>query len=274
MSSSSTIRIASFDVGKKNFAQYIEDVSTEDLISISREYQNLPNNIKITKKNCPHDKRLLHLLDKVFLSGTRVQIGVYDLRDSSSNTLDHRTRLNILDHIDRFTEILSTVDVFIIEQQYFKTWGGRRKTNRGSEANVDAIKVAEVLMTCLLDRFPFRSISYFGSTNKTQLLGAPWTLSKTERKKWAEVKFREVCALRKDKDMIGLFELKDSILRKRLNTEMIISDFLKKYTSSHSSVDGEELCVKMLRYRQKLDDISDACIQLQAFKYKYFILRR
>jgi hypothetical protein len=70
--------------------------------------------------------------------------------------------------------------------------------------------------------------------------------------------------------MVDLFNLEDLVYRKKLSNENKIQSFLKTYDSSNSE-DGKVLAEKVVRKRQKLDDISDACLQLQAFKFKTMI---
>lgn len=269
-SKSTVIRIASFDIGKKNFAQYIEDVDGEILKKLSDKYCALPATLKRKVKG-PISKELEKILHSVCISGTRVQTGVYDLRDNSnSDTLDLQTRKNILTHLYKYQSLWDDCDMFIIEQQYFKTWSGRSKKNRGTEANVDAIKIAESVFMWFLDNYPFKTVMYFGSQNKTQILGAPWKMTKSQRKKWAEEKAREIYELRGDQSMIELFSLSDRIFRKRLDSEKKIQSYIDTYPEECSD-DCRELAEKVVRHRQKLDDISDACIQAQAFKFRCLV---
>lgn len=264
------IRIASFDVGKKNFAQYIEDVDSKILLELEERYSKIPKKSK-GKINGSLSNDIMEIVDKICLSGTRVQTGVYDLRNSTSDTLDLTTRKNLLNHLYKYQDIWNTCDIIVIEQQYFKTWSGRSKRNRGTEANVDAIKIAESIFIWFLDNYPMKYITYFGSQNKTQILGAPWKMKKPQRKKWAEEKAREIYNSRNDVSMIELFQLSDRIFRKRLDSEQKIQSYIDTYPEQCSE-DGRELAEKLVRYRQKLDDIGDAFLQAQAFKFKYFIV--
>lgn len=268
---SGKIRIASFDIGKKNFAQYIEDADVQTLLRLEKEYNELPKSFRRKVKGSMNSK-ILDLLDDVYVSGIRVQTGVYDLRnDKESDKLDIPTRLNIIRHLEEYRGLWDTCDVFIIEQQYFKTWNGRSKSkSSGTEANVDAIKIAEGVLMWFLNDYPFKTIEYFGSQNKTQILGAPWSMKKDHRKKWAENKSREIYEMRKDKSMIELFNLSDLIYRKRLNTEKQIVFYLSTYPNDCSE-DCRILAERLVRERQKLDDIGDACIQCQAFKFRSMV---
>jgi hypothetical protein len=164
----------------------------------------------------------------------------------------------------------------VIEQQYFKTWSGRSKRNRGTEANVDAIKIAEAVYMWLLDHFPFHKIVYYSSSNKTQVLGAPKKLSKPKRKKWAEKEAREIYRLRQDQGMMEVFALQDRIFRKRLDSNVKIQSFIDSYPFRSDEEENVEDCIslaeKVVRDRQKLDDIADACLEVQAFKFQNFVI--
>jgi hypothetical protein len=264
------IRIASFDIGKKNFAQYIEDANVENLLRLEKKYTGLPKSLQRRVKGAMNSK-ILEILDEIYLSGERVHTGVYDLRnDLTSDRLDIPTRLNIIQHLESFAGLWDTCDIFIIEQQFFKTWNGRSKRSAGTEANVDAIKIAEGVLMWFLNEYPFKTVEYFGSQNKTQILGAPWYMKKEQRKKWAKDKSREIYELRKDYGMVELFALEDRIYRKRLDAEERIQSYLDTYPEDCPE-DCQILATRIVRERQKLDDIGDACVQCQAFKFRSMV---
>lgn len=263
-------RIASFDVGKVNFAQYVEDVDTDKVLKLEEKYKKLPKKFKRRVRG-PMNSLISELLEEMYLTGTRIQTGVYDLReDKESKKLDLQTRVNIILHLNKYMWVWDKCDVFVIEQQFFKTWGRRgKKSKGGSEANVDAIKVAEAIMTWFLVEYPSKTVIYFGSSNKTLMLGAPCGLGDNKRKKWAIQKTRDIYEKRNDYDMIELFKLSDRIYRKHLNKEEKIQGFIDSYQGK--SDDGKYLAKRLVRERQKLDDISDACLQAQAFKFKTMV---
>lgn len=264
------IRIASFDIGKKNFAQYIEDADIATLKKLEGEYSSLPKKFQRRVKG-PMTENISSILRRLYLSGMKVQTGVYDLRDDkTSDKLDLQTRLNLLQHLESYMDLWRTCDIFIIEQQYFRTWSGRSKRSAGTEANVDAIKMAEATFMWFLNEFPFRDVVYFGSQNKTQILGAPWKMTKTQRKKWAEKKAEEIYHLRSDEGMIELFALRDRIFRKRINTEEKVQSFLSSLPKKYPK-DCYQLAEKLVRERQKLDDVGDACVQCQAYKFRSMV---
>lgn len=263
------IRLASFDIGKVNFAHYIEDIDISKILSIEKEYNDLPKKLQRKTKG-ELTLPMKNIIDKLYLSGTRIHTGVYDIRINKEDFFDIKTRKSLICHLDKYKSLFNECDIFVVEQQYFKTWNNKKKSNGGTEANVDAIKIAEALVTWLLCEYPLKEVMYFGSQNKTQILGAPWSLNKTQRKKWSSIECRRLYELRNDTSLIDLFDLDDRVFKKRLNSEEKILFYLDTYNSSNSS-DGKDLAEKVVRKRQKLDDISDACLQAQAFKFKTMI---
>lgn len=261
--------LASFDIGKKNFAHYVESLSEDDIVrleSLRTEYSQLPKKQQRRVKG-PMNPRIKNILDGVCLTGTRVHTGVYDLRDDKeSNILDIQTRRNILMHLDSYRSLWSRCDRIIIEQQFFRT--GIYK-GRGTEANVDAIKIGELVIGWFLNEFPYRDISYFGSQNKTLMLGAPYNLDKSGRKRWACVKGEEIYRARGDVDMIELFDLMKRIYRKRLTSPARCEEFLNSCNAV--SEDCKKLANRLIYDRQKMDDVFDCLAQLQAYKFRNMV---
>jgi len=225
-------RVASIDPGKKNFATYVEDFSIEKLDKIQKKYNQLP--VKERRKvKGPVSSGMQKILDAVVKCGTRVQIGVYNLKGCEEDVLDEQTRRNIIGHLESSKELWDTVDIFVIEQQFFNIYGGGKKKGGGG-ANMDALKIAELCMCWFMIHYPFKQVMSFGSQFKTQMLGAPDKLTKPQRKNWSVEKGREIAEMRKDEEL---------------------SSFLEKKRGS-----------------VKKDDVCDALIQLQAFKFKHFVL--
>lgn len=248
------LTVASFDVGRKNFAQYIEDVNFDKVEELCEKY---------TSKNA---EEILH---ELVMSSTRVSTGVFDLcseQDENKYTLE--TRKKLIAHLENFRDTWAKCDVFIIEQQYFKI--ARR---RASEGNVDAIKLAEGLMIWFMSEFPFKVVEMVSNSMKTRFFNAPKRLKDKERKTWAISKARDLYFQRGDKSMMELFLLSDRIFRKRLVKEEVIQKMLETLPPSVSQ-DIKILAEQLVRKRQKLDDISDAFLQCQAYVFKTFIVER
>ena len=266
------VRAASFDIGHCNFAQYVEDFNKDTMLAIEEKYKALPKHLQRRVKG-PMNSKIEELILETTMCGTRVTTGVYDFTTSKGQGLDIPARRKLLEHLARFEYIWKSCDVFIIEQQYFNTssFKGQKKSVRNSSAgaNVDAIKVGEALFMWLLERYPETEILYFGSQNKTQILGAPWKMTKPERKKWSTAKAKSIYIARGDQDMIKLFELAAAVKGKRVNTPAKIQVFLDQF--EFESDDAKELAYKIIKDKQKLDDIGDTCTQLQAAKFKFMV---
>lgn len=262
-------RIASFDIGRKNFAQYIEDIDMNELESLSNVYFNLDKPLRRRTKG-PMNSHISEILKKCYKCGQRVSIGVYDISDPDSDRYSIFARDKLIEHLENFKDVWNTCDQFIIELQYFATYTGKGKKS-GSEANVDAIKISEGVFMWFKINYPDKLIDFFPSTNKTQILGAPNSLSKPHRKRWVEEKSRNIFELRNDNDMLELFYFKDKIFRKRMKT-----DQQKKYYLSLFEVEDEDLktiVYNTVHSKQKWDDFLDAVGQLQAYKYRTFIAK-
>lgn len=260
-----TLRIASFDIGKNNFAQYVEDCSLDRLIELGERYEQLDKSLKRRTKG-PMNDQINEMLEETFLNGQKVDIGVFDFQvgeAKESKKLDNPTRLNFLQHMKNFKYLWETCDFFLIEQQYVNMFV------RGGGINIDALKLGEGLNMWLLDHFPNKNVISFGSQYKTQILGAPEKLKKAQRKQWAVGKSKSIFQLREDTQAIQIYDLIIKIKRKRLNTEDKIQSYLVEFEGCDEHI--VRMANRIVRDRQKLDDISDVVVQLQAYKYRQFV---
>lgn len=284
------VRIASIDIGRCNFAQYVEDFSSTEIVKLEERYKKLPKKLKrrVRGKTNPEIEKLL---EDTVLCGTRVQTGVYDFtgeKEKNSEECDEydldeknvetgltmQIRLNLLEHLNKYRYLWDTCDIFVIEQQFFNSPTFNKKgTGRkaGSFANVNAIKMAEAVFVWFLDKYrTSKIITYFGSQFKTQILGAPWKMTKPERKKWAIEKSYEIYTKRGDEDMINIYNLSEAVKRKRINSEARIQKFKDEFPCE--TEDAQELADKIIREKQKLDDCyGDAFLQAQAFKFRTMV---
>lgn len=271
---SKMIRLASFDMGSSNFSQYVEEFDPEIMYKLEARYKALPEHLRRKTKG-PMNSKIEELLRETTLCGTRITTGVYDFTVEIGQGWDILSRQKFLNHMERFKKIWNTCDIFIIEQQYFNTgfkgkkpkFGGANQPNGG--ANIDAIKIGEATFMWLLQKYPDVPIMYFGSQYKTQIFGAPWKMTKPERKKWSTNKAKMIYTERKDEDMIKLFELAEAVKRKQINTKAKIQTFVDDYECD--SLDAKELALKIIKDKQKLDDVGDSCTQAQAFKFKSMV---
>ena len=239
---SKTKIIASFDIGTVNFAEYIEEVDIEILDHMRERYSRLPNYMKRRVKG-PMNEEIEDILQIVYLAGKGLHIQVHNFSDPyEKGKLGKFTRKKLFEHLENSRDMFDKCDIFLIEQQYFSTFGRGRNPNarnRGTEANVMMIKFAECLYTWLLINYSDKEIIYFPSAFKTQILGSPEHLTKPQRKKWSVEKAKEILELRK------IYRNPD---------EIESEEFLKNF------------------YRGgKLDDKADTKIQCQAYKFRTYV---
>ena len=101
------IRIASFDIGKKNFCFCVEEFSTdfENVIppSVGRRYQ---------LDGSPTEE-MREILEKVYENGKIIHMGKYDI----SGATTEQTLRNLNDLLRRHLSIFDTCSVFLIEEQ-------------------------------------------------------------------------------------------------------------------------------------------------------------
>jgi hypothetical protein len=154
--------------------------------------------------------------------------------------------------------------VFIVEQQY-NAGGVKGK----GQSNNKALLIAETVFMWLLDRYPMKKIEYFPAKYKTQIPCALRMRKKVDRKKWSVVKAREYHTLRNDEDMISVYNLKDAVSKKRITTNERVEAFMDDYPTT--TEDAIELAYKVILDKQKLDDVSDVFMDLQAYKFKELV---
>lgn len=236
------IKIATFDFGKKNFAFYVEEVSTDNLDKNIKIYKKLPKSLQRKVKGQMNDE-IENILNDLYLNSKRIEMGVFDIRDNKeSNDLDFQTRINMHTLLESKADVWDECDIIVLEQQYFAmpSGNGGRKThsNKGFGINLDAIKLAECCLNWFLIKYAtFKEIVFFGSMYKTETLGAPSKQTKPQRKKWSIEKAIEILNLRGDNE--GLEELKN------------MKNSLGK--------------------KQKMDDIADCITMCQAYKFRKLI---
>lgn len=258
------MRIASFDVGRCNFAQYVEDFDMDFLIKLKGEYKSLPKCDQRRVKG-PMNKGVEKILKKVSTKKCkRIQTGVYNFTKEKSQKLDNDVRLKLIKHLNEYKYLFEGCDIFIIEQQYFSTGGRRAKAG----VNMDAIKLGESLYFWLLLNFPKKDVMYFSSSYKTQIFGATLKMTKDQRKKWATEKVREIYEKRNDVDMINIFNLCDEVKGKRMNSEEKILEYNINCPVEENLY---ELRKKVVCEKQKMDDVSDACLQCQTYKFRKYV---
>ncbi len=227
------IRIASFDIGKKNFAFCIEEVDLSQLLQI----KNVPLQKRYTNNNTPTEL-FQECLNKVYTTAKTLTHVNSDLTKDCDRKLelDPITFSNANDLLNSFLLKFNLVDIFIIEQQMSF---GNKKNNMACKLGQHCYS----FFTFVYDkqiRTGEKQIIEFPAFHKTQVLGAPkiQTTTKTGRKKTVSI---------------------DQRARKKWSVEIMEKILILR---------GEKEIVA-----KKKDDLADVITQLQAFKYLAFIDR-
>lgn len=226
--------IGSIDIGRRNFAQYFEKVNLNSLLGISQDYNNLPRDKKRKVKG-PVSIEMRDIIDRVCNSGKVLDMGVYDLCVATEKKGD--PPLDIETRKNIIAHLERCRDKWsLCDIIIIEQQFFSSFGGARTEGNIKAIKVGEIVLTWFLITYPEKQIEYFGSQYKTQILGAPDKLTKPQRKKWSIEKTKEILTNRNDEKYLNLL------------------------TSTKKS-------------GQKLDDVSDALCQCQAYKLRKLVCK-
>ena len=181
-----SIRIAAFDIGKKNFAFAVQEI---DLATIT-EF-----NVKT-------------LLKKGKIIGLENLDLTYNCKKCY---LDPRTFLNMAETLDKFEYLWNSCDVFLIEQQM----------SFGKKRNTMALKLGQHCYSYFCIKYrDTKKVIEFPAYHKTQTLEAPKKFGKIEKKykngktkmindnikKWSIRKAKEILAIREDTENLDKLE--------------------------------------------------------------------
>lgn len=225
------IWLASFDIGKVNFAFYIEEMDRRELMNL----KNIPK-LKRYKPTGLPTPEFKEVLDSVCINGKTILFKNTDITQNSKKGkyLDAEIFHNLTELLDNNKEYWDKCEAFIIEQQM----------SFGNKRNTMALKLGQhcySYFNIIYGRF--KSVVEFPSYHKTQILGAPKlqkttktgkvsyvAIPKPQRKKWSVKKAIEILEERGEKDVLST-----------------------------------------LTTVKKKDDLADCLTQLSAFKYLCFI---
>ena len=268
-----TIRIASIDIGRVNFAQYVEEFDVETILNLEKRYKKLPKKLQRRVKG-NMNQEISAIIDELSVAGTRITTGVYSFTDEANQSYDNRVRLTLLSHLNYFEHVWDECDIIVIEQQFYSmpktSKRSKVQNNNAAGANVAAIQLGEAVYMYFFQKYGnLKHITYFPSEYKTHILGAPVGLNKTQRKQWSTEFAEQIYSMRNDQDMINVYALARDVKRKQFKTEKRIREFRDIYACE--SDDAKILCDKVIREKQKLDDISDALNQLLAYIFRTMI---
>lgn len=186
--------IASFDIGKKNFAFVIEEVDISQINSIS----NVPVSKRYNKDGTPTTE-FDNLLTNLYKCGKVVLVRNLDITKDCdpSKYFDRTLFINMQNVLDEYISYWNKCDAFIVEQQMSF---GKNKSN------TMAVKLGQHCQSYfLLNYGKFKHVLEFPAYHKTQILGAPKIERKTKpfRKKWAIQKALDILELRNDNDTLS-----------------------------------------------------------------------
>lgn len=234
MKISDIVWIGSFDIGKKNFAFYVEEFNKSDIM-------NLPNIPETKRYNADGTSTAIFsgIIKDVCKNGKNILFENSDLTEGceKGSYLDPETFHNMTDLLDQYVEYWDQCDAFVIEKQMSF---GKGKTNPM------AIKLGQHCYSYFAFKYGrLKQIVEFPAYHKTQVLGAKKietgrktkkgkvlykAMDKPARKKWSVSKATEILKDRKDFDTIA-----------------------------------------SLTSARKRDDLADVLCQLQAFKILVYI---
>lgn len=193
--------VASFDIGKCNFAFYIEEFNATELSAL----QNIPKNSRFNLDGSPKEE-FTNLLQTISTNGTTVLYKNLDLTENTNKSkyLDKKIFSNMILALDSFKEVFDKCSIIVIEQQMSFT----------KAQNTMALKLGQHCFSYFLFRYgDGKEIIEFPAYYKTQILGAPKVapkdggkrmkaMTKPERKKWAVEKAIEILTERGDMETL------------------------------------------------------------------------
>jgi hypothetical protein len=225
------IWIASFDIGKVNFSFYIEEINLTKL----NDVQNI-SKLKRYNPNGTCSSDFVKIIKNIYSNGKKILIKNVNLtKDADKNKyFDFELCHNLTDVLDEYSNYWDNVSYFVVEQQM----------SFGKKINTMALKIAQHTESYFMFRYGrFKKVIEFPAYYKTQILGCEKIEKKTKKGK---VSYKNIDQRARKKWAI---EEGSSVLIER-------NDF-----NTLSEISSNKKC----------DDYFDTIIQLQAFKYLYFV---
>ena len=192
--------LASFDIGKKNFSFYIEELEPAKLDHCN----NIPKFQRYESDGTPTAEFKL-ALGHMYSIGTKILLENVDLTDGCDKNqyLDPKTMYNMIEILDKYSEYWKQCDVFVIEKQM----------SFGRKYNTMALKLGQHCWSYFAIKHGNVPIVEFPAYHKTQILGAGKTrkvtktgkvsyksLDKRARKKWCIEQALAILDIRADID--------------------------------------------------------------------------
>jgi hypothetical protein len=184
---------ASFDIGKKNMAFYVEEFDPNLLADLIASKSD-----RYLKDGTP-SPAFKKILSCVCNNGSAILLKNSDITQKCDSTkyLDPETFYNLTDLLDQYKSFWDRCEVFVIEQQVaFK-----------GKQNTMAIKLGQHCFSYFCIKYgKTKQVIEFPSYHKTQVLGAPKikgetrykVMTKTQRKRWSVDKATDILINRND----------------------------------------------------------------------------
>ena len=197
-----TLQVASFDIGKCNFAFYIEEFSVSKLNTL----KSIPKLHRHTDSG-EFTESFQEVISSVYLNGNKILYKNVDLTEGTekSKYLDKKIYMNMYKVLESYVQYFDKCSIIIIEQQMsFK-----------SAQNTMALKLGQHCFSYFVFKYlDTKEIIEFPAYYKTQALGAPKSLTKPMRKKWATEKAVDILMERGD------IETLDEIVSKKKKDDL------------------------------------------------------
>ncbi len=187
--------IASFDIGKKNFAFCVEDVDTGKL----EEIHNIPKSRRYHPDGTATEE-FADILRRVCRTGQIILIRNVDLTEGCDGrvSLDPKIFIHMNQCLHSYRAYWDRCSAIIVEQQM----------GFGKKKNFMAMKLGQHCLSYFLFEYStFKHIIEYPAYYKTKVFGAPPKMTKYQRKKWAVETCREILQDRSDE--LGLREISE-----------------------------------------------------------------
>ena len=232
MTEDEIILIASFDIGKVNFAFYVEEINLTKLNSI----KNITKDKRYNPNGTYTDEFKELIENGVYQNGNKKLLRNINLTEGTDTHKYFDTDIcyNMFDVLDEYEEYWDKVSYIIVEKQM---------AFRG-KINTMALKLGQNCQSYFMMNYGRKlKVIEFPAYYKTTVLGAPQTATNT---KTGKVKFKTLGDRERKvwsvKEVFGILSLRNDY-----ETMSEIGEMKKK------------------------DDVSDVIAQLQAFKYLHFV---
>jgi len=225
------IWIASIDIGKVNFSFYVEEIHLGRLKSLENISKDDRYNVDGTCKT-----EFANLLEEIYKNGKRILLKNVNLTEGTdkSKYFDSDICYNLFDILDEFSEYWEKLDYVIVEKQMAF----------GKKINTMALKLGQSCQSYFMMNYGRDlKVIEFPAYYKTLTLGAPQTLTKLKS---------------------GKMKYKTLGDRERKKWSVEEGYYIMSLREDYESM-GEVGLMK------KRDDVNDVIVQLQAFKYLYFV---